>query len=499
MALIGLDIGTTGCKASILDLEGNIRSSAYSEYRFPTSSDGSVELDPNLIWESVGHVVREAAHTYRGEKIQALSASSFGEAMVAFDGKDRILPGSISYTDARGTEEVRLLEKKLGRERIHRITGATPHPMYSIGKLMWLKDNRPEVYSDARRLFLIADFILYKMGAEPHTDYSLAARTMAFDVINKQWSSVILDAAGIDQAKLSPPVQAGTIVGELKASLAKDWKLPSDIQLVAGGHDQPCAALGAGVIDEGLAVDGMGTTECITPAFKEPLINDAMAQSNFVCAPHVVADMYVTYAFTMTAGAVLKWFRDRFASDESEEARRTGRDVYDILINRIGSDPTGLLFMPHFAGSGTPYMDPESKGALLGLSSQTTKQDIVKAILEGITYEMMVNLEGLAKAGIGVLELRAVGGLAKSERFLQLKADMMEPRIVSLNISEAGTVGTAILAGTACGAYNSVASAVKSLVRIKRSFEPEKKQRKAYRRDFERYKKIYSAAKEITR
>jgi xylulokinase len=336
-----------------------------------------------------------------------------------------------------------------------------------------------------------------KLGARPHTDYSLAARTMAFDVVNKCWSEKILSTAEIEPAKFGEPVQSGSVVGEVSIHIAKELGLSTGVLLVAGGHDQPCAALGAGVIRDNVAVDGMGTTECITPAFDHAVISKRMAASGFACVPHVKKDMYVTYAFNFTSGSLLRWFRDNFGSEFRTEAERTGKNIYELLINKATQGPSGLYLLPHFAGAATPYMDPEAKGAIIGLKIDHGKADLIKAILEGITYEMMVNLEHLKDAGIEVNELRAVGGMAKSEVFLQLKADMIGKRIVSLNVSEAGTLGVAMLAGTASGVYPSLDAAVEKLVKVKKVFLPNEQQHEIYLEKYQTYTRIYPAVKEI--
>jgi len=320
---------------------------------------------------------------------------------------------------------------------------------------------------------------------------------MAFDVVNKKWSSEILSAAGIGEEKFGEPVQSGTIVGEILPGVASELGLSKGVILVSGGHDQVCAALGAGVISNSIAVDGLGTTECITPVFDRPVISDRMAQSSFACVPHVKKDMYVTYAFTFTSGSILKWYRDNFGFKYKEEAARTGMNIYDILIENASEKPSDIFILPHFAGAATPYMDTKAKGAIVGLDINTTNKDIIKGILEGITYEMMVNLEKLDDAGIKVDELRTVGGLAKSEQFLQLKADMMGKKVVSLNVSEAGTLGVAMLAGTASGVYKSMEDAIDKLVIKKKEFYPDDKLHQIYREKFETYKKIYPSIKNI--
>jgi xylulokinase len=307
MSLMGVDIGTSGCKATIIDLEGNIKGQAYYEYSFFSPKPGWEEIDPEQVWKSVKKVIGDSLTQYQGEPIKAISVSSFGEAAIPIDREGKVLHNSIIYIDIRGQEEAEYLKLRLGYEKILGITGVSVHPMYTINKIMWLKKHIPEVYNNTWKFLLFADFILFKLGAKAHTDYSLAARTMAFDIVNKCWSAEILECAGVNEDKFGEPVQAGTVVGEISRSIAKELGLPENIILVAGGHDQTCAALGAGVIKSTFAVDGLGTTECITPAFDKPIISDSMAKNSFACVPHVIKDMYVTYAFTFTSGSLLKW------------------------------------------------------------------------------------------------------------------------------------------------------------------------------------------------
>ena len=472
MSLLGLDIGTSGCKATIIDKDGNCLGQAFQEYTLISSQPGWQELDPEQVWRSVKSVIAKSQINYRGDAIQAIGVSSFGEAVTAIGRDGQTLCNSMIYIDIRGQQEAKYLESCLNSQRVLNITGTTIQPMYSLCKIMWLKNNRPEIYRQTWKFLLFADFILFKLGAKPHTDYSLAARTMAFDIVKKQWSAEILDCAGIDIEKFGDPVQSGSPVGTIDAKTATLLNLPVGTLLVAGGHDQPCAALGAGAIKSGLAVDGLGTTECITPTFDRPILSDLMARNYFACVPHVIPDMYVTYAFTFTSGSVLKWYRDNFGKNYVEEATRLGVNTYDLMIERASREPSSLFVLPHFAGAATPYMDTSAQGALIGLTINTKPTDIIKAILEGITFEIMVNAEHLDQAGISMDELRTVGGLAKSEPFLQLKADMMGKRITTLNESEAGTLGVAILAGTACGLFKSIEEGVSRMVRIKKTYFP---------------------------
>jgi xylulokinase len=502
MSVLGIDIGTSGCKASVVDAEGRITGQAYKEYCLASPGPGMQEIDPELVWRSTKDVIllaASAAAERRASPVRAISVSSFGEAVVPVDASGRPLRNAILYIDRRGAEEAKAMGERLGPERVHAITGAPVHSMYSISKILWIKRNEPEIFRETYKFLLLADYTLVRLGARPHSDYSLAARTQAFDVVKKRWSPEILDFAEVDEGKFGEAVQAGSVVGELGRELAHELGMAAGTLLVAGGHDQPCAALGAGVIGSGFAVDGLGSTECVTPAFDEPVINEAMAKSGFACVPHVVPGFYVTYAFTFTCGSVLKWFRDHLAGDRRIEAERRGLDVFDLLIEEAAGSPSPLLLLPHFAGAATPYMDADARGAIIGLGIETTGRDIVRAILEGVTYEMMVNVECLAEAGVAVEELRAVGGMSKSEAYLQLKADMMGRRISSLDVPEAGTLGVAILAGVASGLYPDIESAVGSLVHRKREFEPDMAMHARYLERFTSYKLMYPAVDDILR
>jgi xylulokinase len=493
MSLLGLDIGTSGCKATIIDEDGQVLSQSFSEYPLISAQPGWQEIDPERVWSSVRAVISRALAGCRRKDVRAIGASSFGEAVVAIDEAGQVLCGSMIYIDSRGTEEAEYLRGRLGDGKVLSIAGTTIQPMYSLCKILWLKNNRPEIYRKTWKFLLFADYILFRLGASPATDYSLAARTMAFDITRKAWSPEILAGAGIDMDKFAEPVQSGTPVGHLSAGMSGEFGLPPDVLLAAGGHDQPCAALGAGVIRPGLAVDGLGTTECITPSFGRPVLTQEMAASSFACVPHVIPDQYVTYAFTFTSGSILKWFRDNFGTAYKAEAEQKGINVYDLMISKAAPGLSSVLVLPHFAGAATPYMDTRAQGAFIGLSINTRPEDIIKGILEGITFEIMINVAHLSAAGISISELTAVGGLARSDTFLQLKADMMGVQVTSLHNAEAGTTGVAILAGTACGTYGSIEEAVSRLVRKKTVFYPDERMHAQYQERFRTYQKLYPA------
>ncbi|MCQ6560543.1 FGGY-family carbohydrate kinase [Paenibacillus mendelii] len=490
MSFIGLDIGTTGCKSSLFDQEGRILSSAYREYPLEYPKPGHYELDPRRVWEAVRTILEETMASQNGIRVQALSISSLGETFVPVDREGRALASGILYTDVRGREETAILERKLGKRRIMELAGVPVHPMFSLPKMMWIKTHQPDVYARTWKFMLFGDYIAYLLTGAATCNHSLASRTMAFNVSNKSWEPVLLEAAGIELALLPDLIQPGGIIGQVRQDLAVTLGLQPDTLVVAGGHDQACAALGAGIMRDNQAIDGIGTVECITPAYSSPVLNETMLSHQFNCAPHVIEDMYLTYAFNFTGGSLLKWYRDHWGRHAEEEARKAGLGVYDYLTSTAHASPTDLLVVPHFAGSGTPFMNPEAKGVIYGLTLDTNAGQLYRALLEGVTYEMRYNLECLSEAGIPIDTLRAVGGGAKSDLWLQIKADIMNRPIERLNVSEAGTVGAIMLAGKAAGAYRSFDEAASVLVKPDRTFHPGKPNTELYQDRYEKYKKL---------
>ncbi|MEA3485685.1 MAG: FGGY-family carbohydrate kinase, partial [Candidatus Aerophobetes bacterium] len=237
--------------------------------------------------------------------------------------------------------------------------------------------------------------------------------------------------------------------------------------------------------------------ECIASIFKEPHLDKEMLEKNFACYPHVVPPFYITLAFNFTGGCLLRWFRDTLGKEEREKAKKRDEDVYSILIDEASSKPSSLFLLPHFTTTGTPYMDTTSSGAVLGLSLNTSKSDLIKAILEGISFEMKYNLSLLEGIGIPISELRAIGGGAKSRKWLQLKADLYDKKVVSLQISEAASLGAAILAGVAIGEYKSIDEAVDTAVKKKEVFYPRREEAKIYQEKFQIYEDIYPTLRNL--
>lgn len=525
MALMGLDVGSTGCKAVVFDAAGNQLSRAYREYPEIYPQAGWIELDPERVWQSVREVIAEAAGQ-TGEPVRAISISAMGETFTPVAEDGRFLYNSIVSPDSRAVPQAQALADALGPERIFEITGMPAHPSFTLPKIMWFAQERPELHAQVWKYLLWPDLICYKLGLTPRLDFSLAGRTMAFDVVKKQWSAEMLEGPNAPETPrvggasgpgpdsrdtaasmrplhgLSPdlfaaPIQSGEVVGELTGQAAAELGLADGCLVVAGGHDQPMNALGAGIIREGLAVDGMGTVECITVAFEQPVLNEAMRAHNYCCYPHVVPGLYCTIAFNYSSGSVLRWYRDNFAAACRQQAAETGRDVYDLILADLPEAPTKLFTIPYFAGSGTPYLDPLARGAVLGLTLATDEKTFVKGLLEGICYELNLNIQSLAAAGVHVDRLRVTGGGSKSPLWLQLKADITGKEVVTLNVSESGCLAGAMLGGVATGEYASLTEATEALVREKESYLPDPAKHEQYRELYEVYARVWPAIREV--
>ena len=497
MALIGIDVGTSGCKCVIYASNGSVLNSAYSEYSLDVSVGGRVELNPDNVWAHVSRVIGRAAEGVAFEEKTALAVSSFGEAGVILDKRGRVLYNSLMYTDTRGQEELNALVGEIGAAKIMEITGLPAHPMYTLPKLMWLKAYQPDVIKHSWKFLLYQDFIAFRLCGETAIDYSLASRTMAFDVVQKKWSNEMLGVLDVTNSFFAEPCQAGTRIGRILPGIASELGLPPDTIVAAGGHDQACAALGAGILDGGHAVNGMGTADCITTVLNHPVLSEDMLKNNFNCEPYLLPDRYISLGFSFTGGALLKWYRDCFGAVAIQRAKRKKMSVYAMLDQEAFSEPTGLLVLPHFDGAGTPYMDPAAVGAIVGINIGTTSAQIYRSLLEGVAYEMRYNLECMERTGIQVRELTAAGGGSVSRLWLQIKADIFRRPIRTLRISEAGTLAAAMLAGQAAGVYESCVQAANQLISEKESFVPDPAAAAAYDEHYDRYKRLYAALRRI--
>lgn len=488
MNFLSLDIGTTCCKSQLFSEQGEILRYSSEEYAF-LEKEGEKYADIRGIFSRVKKMLAETAREY---EFSSVCISSFGEAFVLLDAKDELLSDPMLYTDPRGEEQAEELLQKFGAERMFAVTGTVPHSMYSLSKLLWIRDNRPQVFARAEKCMLICDYLGYLLTGRRVIDYALASRTGVFDINTLQFSKEILQQCGISADLFSPPAPTGSVVGELKEELKKELGIRGSCRLILGSHDQVCSALGAGAVRAGDAVDGMGTVECITPLFSEKPSDSSMGREGYVCVPYAVPGLYCTYMFNYSCGSLVNWYRKDILHGYCGEEE----NVYAYL-EKTDDSPSGILVLPYFAGAATPYQNINAKGAILNLSVSMRDADVYKAIMEGTAMEMRLNAENVCKYGIDVRKIVATGGGANSKKWLSLKADIQNVPVRTLRSSEGGLCGCAMLQAVGTGRCKDLAEAAGIFVRYREEFLPDAAKHAAYEGQYQKYKKIYQTVKEF--
>jgi xylulokinase len=492
MSYLGVDIGTSSCKAVVFDAAGKLLAQAFREYRVSSPHSGWAELDSEQVCRACLEAIGEANSACAADPVRALGISSQGEAFTPVDAAGSCLAHAQVSFDARAAGLARDWSTEFGRERLYRITGHTAHPMFTLFKLLWLRDNEPRIWARAARFLCFEDLLHLRLGVEPAMGWPLAGRTMLFDVRKHVWDGEILRCVGLEPTRLARSLPAGAVVGAVPRRTGETLGFSRAVLVVAGGHDQPVSALGGGITTPGMAAYATGTTECITPAFATPAFSQELLEGNLCTYDFSLPGMYCTVAFSLTGGNILKWFRDEFGAVETAEAGRTGVPAYEILLRELSPQPTPLLVLPYFTPSGTPYFDPQTTGAILGLRLTTSRGEVLRALLEGVAFEMRLNLDILQRSGVNIRELRATGGGARNPAWTQLKADVLDKPITGVAVTECGALGAALLAAAA---DNGTAAQVlaQEWVRTGQVFEPNQARAAHYRAQFEQYKRLYPA------
>ncbi|MEI6970325.1 MAG: FGGY-family carbohydrate kinase [bacterium] len=491
MSLLGIDVGTSGCKAAAFSADGRRLAMASREYPTLHPGPGLAELDSNDVWEKTRAVIAEVCAAVRNEPVTALCVSSLGEAVVPVSRDRRLLGSSILSSDPRGAEYADTLRREIGQDDFYRINPNILGPQYSLPKLMWLRDHDPRLFAGADMFLLWSDVVNFMLGCEPTCNNSHANRTLLFDLDANDWSDRLLKWAGMERSRFGRVVAGGTVVGTVADRVADELGMPRGVTVVAGGHDQCPNALGCGCIEAGSAVCGIGTYECLTPVFAQPADPLSMLRQKLNMEHHVLPGLYVAFLFNQS-GSLVRWFRDTFAVAEAKDA-----DVYARLNAELPSEPTRLLVLPHFDPPPWPEYIPDTAGAIVGLKTETRRGEILKAIMEGATFHFVDGIDALRRIGVTTAEFVASGGGARSDEWLQIKADIFGVPFVRLHNSEGGLAGAAMLAGLATGVFKAPKDAVATFVRRERVFEPDSARHAIYREKHALYRQLFPALRPV--
>ncbi len=488
MLLVGIDIGTTNIKGIVFNPDGTKVCSVSRPTRTHYHGTEIADYFPEEIWEDVKDLLKDlVSRCPHPEKIGALSLASFGEAGLAVDEEGKPLAPSITWFDHRSNQVIEEWKDQVDEYEVFRITGMRIGSMSSLAKILWEKKNLPDVYRRTRKWLFVPSYIILKLTGEYRTDYSMATRSMLFDIRKKTWSEKMCRLADI-RIDLMPPAEAsGTPIGYIAPRVAGNLGLKRNVLVVLGGHDHLCGSFSAGLRQTGDLVNSSGTTDTLCALIDPSRINQEYFNAGVNCGCHVAADQTYLLGGIFTAGRLIDWFIDNFYP-EDKDSRET---LYQRLIDHAKAAPVGskgLVVFPHLRGCFTPHYDPIAKGAILGLRTTHTHNDISRAVFEGLALEFRVVLSKFKElTGDHYPQVICIGGGSKNRFWTQLKADVTGRKLVVNNIKENTSLGAAILAGLGAGIYRSADHAFETLKRDNEVLQPEPENLEIYRQIYEQF------------
>lgn len=445
MYLITLDIGTTGCKSAVFDSCGMILGESYIEYSLITLGNDMIEQDANMWWELSCKAIREAvaaSKVDRSEKF-AIGISSQGISFVPVDKDLNPLCNGISWLDTRASVQVSEILKEFDGEYLFNVTGKRVSAGYVLPKLLWLRQNRQEIYNSTFKMLMTLDFVLAKLTGKFFTDHTMACGTLMYDITKNCWCEEILDAFNISQ-DLLPEICWGTeSAGNLTQHAAQALGLPQDTIVSVGGQDQKVAALGANIDSKTLTIS-MGTAGALEFLIDKPLMDKTMS---LPCHPNITMGTWVLEGVVSTTGACLKWLKNTLLPDFSYKELDTMCEDSPVGAN-------GLMFFPHLAGASTPIWNTQVKGSVYGITLSTTRQDLVMSVFEGIAYQIKSNIECAKSLGALTESIRIFGGGAKSDIWCKIISNVTGMPVLSFSSPEIASYGAALLAISASGIDN---------------------------------------------
>lgn len=498
MSLLAVDMGSTNCKAIAFAEDGRVLSQKTSSYAAESFHSSGTEIAPETFWQALVAVTRGIAGEMNRDPVEVLAISSHGETFVPVDSQQRVVRPAILNVDTRAVREANWLAREIGRERIFEITGLAVHSMYPLAKILWLRRHEPEAFAASACFLALPTYLLTRMGLPAYVDYSLASRFLAFDICKLNWSGGILSVCDLVAEQLPIPVPAGTIAGKLESHIASDLGLPTSTLVVVGGHDQPCAALGCGVIGPGRVSASLGTYECLVAASDTPALTDASLAANLNTYCHVVPGRYVTLAY-FPSGIMIEWFLHLICSSGELTASASLGELCAVLEAQTSQRPSGLCITPHLLGSCNPDFDPSATGVIAGIRPTTNKSDLYQGILEGIACEF-ANMADLLQQAAGECKgVHISGGGVRSRLGLKLRSALAGRELHLMRCPEAVCLGTAILAGVAATKYASFAQAVEQVVHVAETIVPDTIIAEHYKAQMEQYRILYSSLAPLRR
>lgn len=472
--LLALDVGTTSVKAGLFQPDGRCLATAFQEYTLISNSPEQAELEPNIYWLAACETIRQVLNqsNVNPADVSGLAVSSQGETTIVVDSDGNPLRNALVWLDNRASKQAEKLKVELGEDVYERTGIPDVIATWPACKILWIKQNEPQVFAKAAKFLLVQDFLVQRLCGNYVSDGSISCTTLYYDIVDHAWWLKALAAVGINSEQLPKLLPVGAIAGNLTPSAASELGLTIQTKVILGGMDQSVGAIGAGNIGTGVISETTGAALAIQASINDPMIDKTKQTPVYV---HSVPHEYLFVPVCPTAGMAFKWFKDQFGGEESTQAELEHTSVY-VLLNQLaevvppGSD--GLVMLPHLMGAFSPDSNPSARGVFSGFTLHHGRGHFVRAIQEGVAFMLRRNLELIERSGVVIKEVRTTGGGSRGKLWNQIKADVCDRPFVTLENEDTALVGDAILAGVACGTFPSIEDGVQSMVRLRDRIMP---------------------------
>lgn len=494
MNFLGLDVGTGGSRAIVIDTAGRIVAASTVEHQpFSSPHTGWAEQDPRDWWRASETAIREVLVEVEPQSIKAIGLSGQMHGSVLLDQKDEPLRPALIWCDQRTGDQCRAITETVGAQRLIELTCNPALTGFTLPKMLWVREHEPEVWRQTRAVLLPKDYVRLRLSGDKATDVADASGTLLLDVSARKWSREMLSATNIDENVLPALYESPQVTGTVSAAGNQATGLPKGTPIVAGAGDQAAGAVGMGIIRAGTVSATIGTSGVVFAASDRPSL-DLQGRVHTFC--HALPDRWHVMGVTQGAGLSLRWFRDQFGAGADD-----GRDPYERLTDEAAGVPAGadgLLWAPYLMGERTPHLDPSARASLVGLTASHTRAHVVRALLEGVAFSLRDTLEIFREMKVPVNEIRLGGGGARSKIWRQIQADVYGREVATVKAEEGAAYGAAILAGVGAGAWPSVESACDAVVRVAGRVRQDEKSAALMDSQYARFRMIYPALRSIS-